>query len=1145
MWAFSRLTVAFLVLLVPAGLKAAETEVRTRTLETDRPWQGTLSPGELHAWRIAMGAGQHAAVEIVTASPGVHIRLLDKTGREVLSRNLSPGPRADVISWVSTGRGSWTVEVTPLPVPSPSPSDYAIWMPVPRTATARDREEWELDLLRAELERSLGDGNRETALEILRRLLAAKRRTMADDPVGLASDLEMLGDLFAAFCDGPTAADLITQALALRETAQGLDHLDVAASLSLLADMHFFLGQWDAVETTKRRALDIRLRHFAVGPQAESYRDLGSLYYSEGRFGEAIEAFKRALELFERERPPSRADIADTRNFLAAVHLERGDLREAQAGFERAADEARSELEHAPQVYARVLSNRSFLKRHQGRYAEAKSDLRQALELLSRNESYPADLAGVTLNLADLERSQQNYEEATEGFRQAQELAKQGLCPDHPDLFYFLNQYALSLAEQGRHEEAEPLFRQTVRLAKTAFGPDHPMFAQSLYDQARTLSALGRHSEADAAFRQALELREKTFGVDHPEVAVSKVQRARLILASTGKASDDALSAVEQASQVLESTRIYPEQAIKARGLQADLLRLRGDAAGARQALAGALQLIETQRLRVGGGEETRSRFLRLYVPFFQRMVDWQIEAGDLAAALEYTERYRARVLQDQLAASGLDLFGGTAGSRLDALERRLAEAQSRIAELHKQLDFTRSRSDTQQDRGVRIRSLEASLDAAYRDYESLDEEARNESPRWRSVKHSTVRLTDIRSLVPKDGFLLVYQIGDERSHLFLVPPAPDPPEVYPLEVPAEAAAFLGIPPGPLTTAGARKLVSFEDSSSPTGAAQRRHQMWRVLVPVGLWERLRPAAEIVLLPDRGLHNLPFEQLVVKPGTGPGGELYWLDDGPPIRYAPSAGALHTLAERMDATDDSDAPPVLTVADPVYDPADLDTLPAAPLQSGDPPRPAEERPLDRLPRTADESRAILRVFQEVYGEEGDDVKVLLRQQATETAVRSALPGRSFIHLGTHGFVDPQSELFAGLALTPPGPGTWPAENDGRLQLFEIYDLRLAARLVVLSACDTHVGHEVEGEGVLTLARGFLAAGARRVVASLWQVEENSTAALMESFFRRVLSDYRAGRPIRYSEALRDAKREIRAQPEWSDPFFWAPFVLTGIE
>lgn len=1130
---------------MPAGLKAAETEVRTRTLAADRPWQGTLAPGEVHAWRVAMGAGQRAAVEIVTTSPGVHIRLLDKMGREILSLNQSPGPRADVISWVSTGGGSWMIEVTPLPVPSPSPSDYAIWMPVLRTATARDREEWELDLLKAELERSLGDGNRETALEILQRLLAAARRTMADDPVGRASDLEMLGQLFAAFCDGPTAADLMTQALTLRETAQGPDHLDVATSLSLLGDMRFFLGEWDAVETTKRRALDIRLRHFTVRPQAESYRDLGVLYYSEGRFGEAIEALKRALELFERKHPPSRADLAETRNFLAQLHLERGDLREAQAGFERAADEARSELEHAPDVYARVLNNRSFLKRHQGRYAEVKSDLRQTLELLSRNESYPAELAGTILNLAEIERLQENYKEAAEGFLQAQELAEQALCPDHPDLFYFLNQYALSLAEQGRHEEAEPWFRQTVKLASTAFGPDHPMFAQSLHDQAGTLSALGRYAEADAASRQALELREKIFGVDHPEVAVSKVQSARLILASTGKASDAALSAVEQAIRVLESTRIYPEEAIKARGLQADLLRLRGDAVGARQALAGALQLIETQRLRVGGGEETRSRFLRLYIPYFQRMVDWQIEAGDLGAALEYTERYRARVLQDRLAASGLDLFGGTAGSRLAALERRLAETQSRIAELHKQLDFTRSRSDTQKDRDARLRSLEASLDAAYRDYESLDEEAKNESPLWRSVKYPTVGLADIRSLVPKDGFLLVYQIGDERSHLFLVPLAPAPPEAHPLEVPADAAALLGIPPGPLTTAAARKLVSFEDSSSPMGVSQRLHQIWRVLVPGGLWERLRPAAEVVLIPDRWLHSLPFEQLVVEPDASLGEEHYWLDDGPPIRYAPSAGALHTLAERMDATDDSGAPPLLTVADPVYDPADLDAPSAAEVESGILPRPAKERPLDRLSRTADETRAILRVFQDVYGEAGNDVKALLREQATEAAVRSALPGRSFIHLGTHGLVDPESELFGSLALTPPGPGTWPAENDGRLQLFEIYDLRLAARLVVLSACDTHVGREVEGEGVFTLARGFLAAGARRVVASLWKVEEDSTATLMEGFFRRVLSDYRAGRPIRYSEALRDAKREIRARPEWSNPFFWAPFVLTGIE
>jgi len=83
----------------------------------------------------------------------------------------------------------------------------------------------------------------------------------------------------------------------------------------------------------------------------------------------------------------------------------------------------------------------------------------------------------------------------------------------------------------------------------------------------------------------------------------------------------------------------------------------------------------------------------------------------------------------------------------------------------------------------------------------------------------------------------------------------------------------------------------------------------------------------------------------------------------------------------------------------------------------------------------------------------------------------------------------------------------------------------------------------EGIYTLSRGFLIAGARRVIASQWSVEDASTAELMGDFFQRIASAEKAARPIDYAEALRDAKRRIRNQERWAAPFYWAPFILMG--
>jgi len=114
---------------------------------------------------------------------------------------------------------------------------------------------------------------------------------------------------------------------------------------------------------------------------------------------------------------------------------------------------------------------------------------------------------------------------------------------------------------------------------------------------------------------------------------------------------------------------------------------------------------------------------------------------------------------------------------------------------------------------------------------------------------------------------------------------------------------------------------------------------------------------------------------------------------------------------------------------------------------------------------------------------------------------------------------------------------AEGDGLLQLYEIYDLKLDAQLALLSACETARGPRVAGEGAFALSRGFLAAGAERVIASLWRVNDASTADLIGALFRG------ASGGGDWSARLFAAKRAVRARPDTAEPFHWAPFVITG--
>jgi CHAT domain-containing protein len=313
-------------------------------------------------------------------------------------------------------------------------------------------------------------------------------------------------------------------------------------------------------------------------------------------------------------------------------------------------------------------------------------------------------------------------------------------------------------------------------------------------------------------------------------------------------------------------------------------------------------------------------------------------------------------------------------------------------------------------------------------------------------------------------------------------------------------------------------------AGSAGGLLSRLQALFRALVPRDLWPVIARAREVLLVPDGALHGLPFEALVV--ALSPDGRpTYWLDEGPVVSYAPSATTACNLARRREERGSPERS-ALVVANPLFAPAPdrrrLGSLPP-------------------LPGTAGEAARIRHALEAA----GDDVVVLSDAGAGEAAVREALASRTrtYLHFATHGLVQQGgNELLAALALAVPGRPAPPADDDGLLQLFEIYELDARSELTVLSACDSHTGRRVTGEGVFALSRAFLAAGARRVVASLWPVDDASTAYLMGAFYERV-AGASAPADVAYARALRDARRDVRAKAEWSHPYYWAPFVATG--
>jgi len=281
------------------------------------------------------------------------------------------------------------------------------------------------------------------------------------------------------------------------------------------------------------------------------------------------------------------------------------------------------------------------------------------------------------------------------------------------------------------------------------------------------------------------------------------------------------------------------------------------------------------------------------------------------------------------------------------------------------------------------------------------------------------------------------------------------------------------------------------------------------------------ATRILVSPDGSLGYLPFTLLFADPKL--------LAEGKPgalnrdVAFVPSGTVLAFLRdERAAQPAAAPTPPgeVLALGDPVYETADAnDTSPLARLRGA--------FSLERLEASAGEVAAV-----------GTKGRVFVREKASEATLRAELSKQKArlraLHLACHGLVDLDQPLASGLALTVD------AQDDGLLTTMEILGLRIPADLVVLSACQSGLGWTSRGEGIVGFTRAFLHAGAPRVVASLWKVNDQATAELM----KRMYAAWKPGTSV--AVALRTAQESVRTDKshDWSHPRYWAPWVLWGL-
>jgi CHAT domain-containing protein/Tfp pilus assembly protein PilF len=933
------------------------------------------------------------------------------------------------------------------------------------------------------------------------------------------------------------------------------DDAQVAAHLVESYGQHFAAGRYAEAEADARQleAWAKTTHPPQPGVLAEVRGSLVAVWKAQGRFSEAEQKLKSCLADQERVEPVGNA-VGLYLDHLGYLYQDQARYVEAEAVFRRALTVWEKILPAKSDLMAWAWRNLGNSYSAQGRHAEAELLYKHALQIHQALASDNLQVANTYSALANLYTNQGRFAEAENLRKLSLTIYERDLPRDGPDFGRVLNDTAWTFALDGRYAEAEPLVRRSLAVLEECSTDELAPAAPILDTLAMICFKTGRFDEAELHWKRALRIFEAQWPQGHPDGAEILNNYAALLVQQNRHAEAEPLA--DRAIAIGERCRTRAWLRFASYSVRAVISWRLGQRNDAVADLERAMDLAEQARGQSGGAEQERAGNFAQFAGAFEQMVAWQVELGDAGKALGAIERSRARSLLDEMNLGGADLQVGLPATEREQLQRHEGELKSRIAQLEARLAAAHSATKAGAKVAEPVERLEADLAEARQALYDHSRDQRSTSPVYRnllSVGTGSPRMSQLqRKLLGDDGLLLAYLLGDEGGYVVAI--GPGSAGVTALTVDARAAKILGVEPGPLTAARLRAICAnerhegvVEQLARPATASAVTAQLaalWTVLVPPPQRQALTGGKikKLIVVPDGPLALLAFETLVVEPGGK--SPKFLLDVGPPILYAPSATVLYNLSERRAGKGAADqaAQPVLTVANPVYG-AKRTAAPAGALDS----LAARSRygasggVLAALPYSGDESSWVA----DVYKKQGIASAGLLAGLATEANVRFNVPGRRVLHFACHGLTDQAYGNFFGcLALTPGKQGAANPADDGFLTLPEIYELNLkGCELAILSACETNYGPQQKGEGVWALSRGFLVAGARRVVASNWLVDDEAAASLISYFCGGIAKGEAKGETADHAKALHDSKRWVRQQEKWASPYYWGTFVLVG--
>ncbi len=1181
-----------IILLFAASNIFSISTVNAQTLEDgeltlNKPIERQLAGNEAHFYKITLAVNQYLHVVVEQRGVDLIVAIFAPDGKKIVevdSPNGTEGP--EPVSVIAETAGSYRLEVRS-PEAKTEPGRYQAKIEELRTATSQDKiriaaqkayaegasitakgranllpkaiEKYQeaLSLWRSVNNRPqeanmliyIGDtynslGEKQKAIDYAKQSLPLFRAM--GDRNGESNSLIIMGDAYSSLEEKQKALDYYIQVLSLRREVG--DRSGEALALNTIGRVYNSLGEKQKALDYYNQALPLRR---AVGDrprEADTLLNIGAVYSSMGERLKAQDYYNQALSLYR--TIGSLKGEASTLLRIGVIYSSLGETQRALDFYNQALSILKEVGDRRDE--SQTLTNIGRMYNSLGEKQNALDFYNQAL-LLSRAVSDQGAEAYALSQIGSIYSSLGERQIALNFYNQALPIFKK--VGDRRGESQMLSSIGRMYSSLGEKQKALDFYDQALPLSRAVI--DRPGETRILAHIGEVYSSLGENHKALDFYNQSLAL-SRLIG-DRPGES-STLSMIGSVYYSMGEIQ----KALDFYNQALPLILIVgnPQSEANTTAKISLVERDRGNLVEARVQIEKAITIVESLRTKIASQElrssyfATVQQFYDIYIDLLMRLHKQQPFSKLNQAALQASERARARSLLESLTEANADIREGV-DPKLLQRERELQQLIAGKSERLTRISNDEKLKDQKAAAGKEVSDLLAQ-------FQEVEAQIRLKSPRYAALTQPVpADLAEIQKLLDKDTVLLEYSLGEERSYLWLVTPQslksyelPKRSKVEELSnsIVAGITRQNNVPKS--DEAKYQEQQNFIEKAK-ADYPQNSAELGRILLG-----QIAPEIKdkrLLIVSDGILQFVPFAALPKPSGENSKVVGEPLITSNEIINLPSASTLAILRREQNERGRRKYTKTAAVfADPVFDAGDIRVANAG--KNGKmPSKITATRGQNNDAPSADEENIALRSAKEVglanrgglarLTESSMEAKAIQNAAAVgqitvslgfnasrERVLTTNFDEYRIVHFATHGLLNEEHPELSGVVLSLINEQGKP--QNGFLRLNDIYNLKLPVEMVVLSACQTGLGKDVRGEGLIGLTRGFMYAGAPRVVASLWSVDDEATKDLMQIFYQKMLRE-----KLSPSAALRAAQIEMSGRERWKSPVYWAGFILQG--